>query len=297
MASPIHAVVAATDFSFSAHRAARRAGLLARAHGAELKLLHVLDSASAKALLLDTGGPDLARSLRLEAERALDSLAEDVLASGGTVSGRLLREGKVREEVLAAAADSDLLVLGPRGVNPLRDFILGSTAERMARMIERPMLVVKQDPQIPYENVLVPVDFSAHSAAALQFAAQLAPSATLHVLHAFDDSLKGTLRGVGASDEGIAAYCGALQREAEAGMDELVVGLPGRTVTRTVVAGDARALILERAVASRSALIVMGKQGRSWLSEHVLGSVTRLVLERADCDVVVVPAPPAMTAA
>jgi len=289
MAGPIHTVVAATDFSFSAHRAARRAGLLARAHDAELNLLHVLDGSSAKALLLGTDGPGLARSLRLEAERALDSLAEDVLAGGGTVSGRLLREGKVMDEVLAAAATSDLLVLGPRGVNPVRDFFLGSTAERIARTIERPMLVVKQDPQIPYEHVLVPVDFSACSAAALRFAARLVPGATLHVLHALDGSLKGTLRGAGATDESITAYLGALQREADASMDTLVAGLHGRTVTRTVQSGDARALIVERAVASRSALIVMGKQGRSWLSEHVLGSVTRLVLERADCDVVVVP--------
>lgn len=289
MAGPIHTIVAATDFSFSAHRAARRAGLLARAHGAELNLLHVLDSSSAKALLLDTEGPDLVHSLRLGAERALDSLAEDVLASGGTVSGRLLREGAVTDEVLAAVAGSDLMVLGPRGVNPLRDFILGSTAERIARRIERPMLIVKQEPQVPYDDVLVPVDFSACSAAALRFAAKLVPGATLHVLHAFDGFLKGTLRGAGASDESIAAYLGALQREADASMDALVAGLHGRALTRTVQAGDARALIVERALATRSALIVMGKQGRSWLSEQVLGSVTRLVLERAHCDVVVVP--------
>ncbi len=289
MVSPIRTVVAATDFSFSAHRAARRAAVLAKVHGAALHLLHVLDSSSARALLRRSPAIDVEHPLHLEAERALNSLADDVGAAGGAVAERLLREGRVMEEILTAAASSDLVVLGPRGVNPLRDFFLGSTAERMTRMIERPMLVVKQDPEIQYENVLVPVDFSDYSAPSLRFASELAPGATLHVVHALDSPLTGRLRSAGVSDEGIAAYSDQLQREANASMAELTAGLHERTVIATVQVGDARVLIKERAAATRCTLIVMGKQGRSWLSEHILGSVTRLVLERAACDVVVVP--------
>lgn len=289
MVSPIRNVVAATDFSFSAHRAARRAAVLAKSHGAALHLLHVLDSSSARALLRRSPAIDVEQPLHVEAERALNSLADDVAAAGGTVAERLLREGRVMDEILDAAASSDLVVLGPRGINPLRDFILGSTAQRMARMIECPMLVVKQDPQIPYENVLVPVDFSDYSAPALRFASELAPDAALHVFHALDCPLKGTLRSAGVSDEGIAAYCDELHREANANMAELTAGLQERRVSGTVQAADSRLAINERAAANNCTLIVMGKQGRSWLSEHVLGSVTRAVLERATCDVAVVP--------
>jgi nucleotide-binding universal stress UspA family protein len=289
MVSPIRTVIAASDFSFSAHRAARRAGALAKAHGAALHLLHVIDSSPVNTLLRRSPALDVEPTLRLDAERALASLAADIVAAGGVVNDRLLREGRVMEEILAAAASSDLMVLGPRGVNPLRDFVLGSTAERMARMIECPMLVAKQDPQIPYENVLVPVDFSDYSAPALRFASEVAPGATLHVLHALDTSLTGRLRGAGVSDEGIKAYSYELQREGNASMAELTAGLQERTVFGSVQAGDARVLIKERAAATRCTLIVMGKQGRSWLSEHILGSVTRLVLERAPCDVAVVP--------
>jgi nucleotide-binding universal stress UspA family protein len=249
----------------------------------------VLDSSSAKALLRNSPALDLETPLRFEAERALDSLADDVAAAGGTVNDRWLREGGVVDAIVAATAGSDLLVLGPRGVNPIRDFILGSTAERMARMIECPMLVVKQDPQIPYDNVFVPVDFSRYSAPSLRFAAELAPDATLNVFHALDCPLQGRLRSAGVTDEGISAYCSELHREAKASMDELTASVPGRTVFGTVQAGDARALIPELAAAKHYTLIVLGKQGRSWLSEHILGSVTRLVLERAACDVVVVP--------
>ena len=288
MTSPIRSIVAASDFSFSAYRAARRAGTLAGAHGAALQLLHVIDNSPAKALLRSSTLLD-AQRLRLAGESGLASLAHDVRTRGGIVVEQSLREGRVIDQMLAAAASSDLLVLGPRGLNPLRDFIIGSTAERMARMIERPMLVVKQDPHIPYEHVLVPVDFSAYSASALRFAADLAPSATLHALHAFDCPLEASLRRAGVTAEAVAAYREELLREAHAHMDELTAGLHGRPVLGEVRSGDARVLINEQATARRCALIVMGKQGRSWLSEHVLGSVTRVVLERAACDVVVVP--------
>jgi nucleotide-binding universal stress UspA family protein len=289
MTTSIGAVVAATDFSFSAHRAARRAGLLAKELGARLDLLHVVDSSTAKALLRRSPAVDVDQPLRLEARRALDSLAEDVIAAGGVVSDGVLREGRVTDEILAISASTDLLVLGPRGVNPIRDFILGSTAERIARMVDCPMLVVKQDPQIAYDNVLVPVDFSQYSAPSLRFASKLAPRATLHVFHALDFALKPRLRSAGISEDGVKAYCDELQREANASMAELVAAPLGQPVVSTVQMGDARLNISERAAAFQCTLIVMGKQGRSWLSEHVLGSVTRSVLERAACDVVVVP--------
>ena len=287
--SPIRTIVAATDFSFAAHRAARRAAALAKVHGAALHLLHVLDASSAQPLRRRSPAIDVEQPLHLDAERSLNSLADDVAAAGGAVTERLLREGRVMDEILAVTASSDLIVLGPRGVNPVRDFILGSTAERMARMIERPMLVVKQDPQIPYENVLVPVDFSDYSARALRFAAELAPGAALHLFHALDCPLKGMLKSAGVTDEGIGAYCDELHREANANMAELTDGLEDRTIFRTVEAADARLTITERAAANHCRLIVMGKQGRSWLSEHIMGSVTRAILERATCDVAIVP--------
>ena len=263
--------------------------MLARELGATLDLLHVVDTSTAKSLLRRSPSFEVDQPLRLEARRALDSLAEDIVAAGGAVNDCLLREGGVMDEILAISTSSDLLVLGPRGVNPLRDFILGSTAERIARMVECPMLVVKQDPQIPYENVLVPVDFSQYSAPSLKFASKLAPRARLHVFHALDSSLKPRLSSAGIAEDEVTAYTDELQRDASASMDELTSASLGQQIFSTVQIGDARVNICERAAANQCTLIVMGKQGRSWLSEQVVGSVTRVVLERATCDVAVVP--------
>lgn len=289
MPKPISTIVAATDFSFAAHRAARRAGVLAKAHAASLQLLHVVDSVSAKTLVRGSPDSHLEERVRLEAKRELDSLADDVSKATGVVAAQSLREESgVINEILAAAERSDLVVLGPRGINPLRDFFLGSTAERIARRVPCPMLVAKQAPQIIYEHVLVPVDFSRYSAPALRFATELVPGATLHVFHAVDSSVEGRLRGAGASDDAVQAYRDGLVREADASLAELTADLPDRT-PKVAEVGDARVLINRHAEERGCTLIVMGNQGRSWLCEHLLGSVTRFVLERATCDVVVVP--------
>ncbi|HEY4370201.1 MAG TPA: universal stress protein [Steroidobacteraceae bacterium] len=289
MTSPIATVIAASDFSLAAQRAAMRAGLLAKAHGGSLQLMHVLEGTGINALRRTSPGSDLEERVRIEAMCALDSLADDVIRSGGVVADRLLREGRIIDEILAASAQAELLVLGPRGVNPIRDFVIGSTAERLARRVVCPMLVAKQDPQIHYEHVFVPVDFSEFSAPAVRFAADLAPAAVLHIFHALDCSLDGTLRSAGASAEAVMSYHEQLAQEANTTMNRLTASVPDRNIAGVVEPGDARALINRRAAELRCTLIVMGKQGRSWLAEHILGSVTRLVLEHAVCDVVVVP--------
>lgn len=288
MPKPISTLVAASDFSFAAHRAARRASLVAKAHRASLKLLHVIEGSSTQSLLRSAPWPDPQERLHAEAQRSLDSLADDVTKVSGIVPDQLLREGDVLAELLAAAKQSDLIVLGARGLNPVREFFLGSTAERIARRVPCPMLVVKQEPQISYEHVLVPVDFSKYSAPALRFATELVPDATLHVFHAVDSAMEGRLRSVGVSDEAVQTYRDGLVREAEVSLAELTTALPDRALS-VAEPGDARVLITRRAEERGCTLIVMGNQGRSWLSEHLLGSVTRAVLERATCDVVVVP--------
>ncbi len=294
MLQPLQRIIAATDFSFSAHRAARRAGLIAKERGASVQLLHVLDSS---APIADRGEyPSTAearQALQQHAERSLSQLADDVVAAGGERPECSLQQGRVTPKILAEAANADLLVIGPRGVNPLRDLLLGSTAERIARKITRPMLVVKQNPDVAYDNVLVAVDPSDDAMKVLEFAAHVAPRATLQVFHALDDSLMGRLRSAGVRDDAISAYTAELLGDARTRLDEYVAKLHGRSIFVKVEPGDARVLIPQQAAAMGASLIVMGKQGMSWLAESIVGSVARRVLEQATCDVLVVPQGPA----
>ncbi|MBM0107049.1 universal stress protein [Steroidobacter sp. S1-65] len=291
MSATIRKIVAATDLSMYAHRAALRAGRLAREHDASLQLLHVVNAASANALqkLLPTA-PPIGAAMIAEATQAVQSLAEDVAKAGGPTAECRIEEGDVTDTLLAVAADADLVVLGPRGLNPAKDFLLGSSAERIARRVRSPLLIAKQEAALSYECVLVPVDFSASSLQAVRFARALAPRATLHVFHAYDSPYEGRLRSAGVTEEAIKSYRHTLQLEAEAALCELLARAPDvKDVRSRVELGDPRVAICTRADELQSNLIVMGKQGRSWFSEFLLGSVSRRTIERAVCDVAIVP--------
>lgn len=290
----IATILVASDFSPNARQAARRAALLAREHSARLKLLHVLSAPRVKELELRLHAPmDIEHSLLEDAQRSLDALAEEAASAAGSPIERQVIEGGVLDEILTAANAADLLVLGAHGLHPLRDLFIGSTAERLLMRSRRPMLVVKQDGADVYKSVLVPVDFSDHSIAALRFAQQVAPSADICVLHAFESPFEGKLEYAGVSQEIIARYREESGREARASMAALLerhADAQSRAVP-VVAHGDPRTLIASKADELGADLIVIGKHGRSLLAEYFLGGITRAVLARAACDVAVVPEP------
>jgi nucleotide-binding universal stress UspA family protein len=288
----IRKILAATDFSFHAHRAARRAAFLAREHGATLRLLHVVNRNTALSTSqLGLQSPlDLDQRAAQDAQQGLESLSADVAAPDLVVE-REVRTGIVLDEILAAAADADMLVLGPRGLRPIHELILGTAAERLLNKGQRPMVVVKQDPTREYRRVLVPVDFSEHSLTSLQFARSLAPTAEIGLFHALDPPVEGTLRSAGVGEETINAYWAQDEREARGLMDKLMTeaGASQGALLPMFLNGDPRLQINAMAESFAADLIVIGKHGRSRLSEYFLGGATRLTLARAQCDVAVVP--------
>jgi nucleotide-binding universal stress UspA family protein len=293
MSTSIGKIAIATDFSMYSHRAALRAGALAKEHGAALRLLHVLDRASVRALQrFSPADSSEDEALVGEARKRLEALAGDVVAASGVAGECIVEIGEVNDAVLAMAASSDLLVLGARGLNPAKDLLLGATAERIARRVECPLLVAKQDSRIEYQSALVPVDFSDHSLRALRYARVLAPGAVLHVLHVYDPPFVGRLSSAGVSDEAMVSYRHSARLEIEAQLREFLSRAPDvKDVNVRIELGDARTAIAAQAEGLMSSLIVMGKQGRSWWSEFLLGSLARRTIELAPCDVVIVPVP------
>jgi nucleotide-binding universal stress UspA family protein len=282
---PIRSLLVTTDFSEHAHRAALRAGLLARELGVRRAvLLH----AAPAAVFAAAGAAEARRALRARLVRA----AAEVKARTGAVLRPRLARGAVVDTLSRAAAGYDLLVLGAQGQHPVRDFALGSTAERLLRRVHRPVLVVRQRPARAYRQALVPVDFSADSRAALVLAAGLAPRAELNVLHAFEVPFEGKMRFAGVAEERILHYRRLAREEARAQMDELLAGprLPAGRLTRHVVHGYAPVLIARSQEEIGADLVAIGKHGTSALEDLLLGSVTLHTLASARCDVLVVPA-------
>lgn len=279
----ITSLLVATDFSQEARFAASRAALLSKElGGARGALIHVLDPSAP---------PEFEAQVRARAQRALDELVAEIRRDEGLELESRLMSGRVVERLTAAAREFDVVLAGARGAHLLLDFALGRTSERLIRRSRKPVLVVKRRPRAPYRRVLVAVDFSPHSAAAVACTAALAPKAELHLAHAFEVEFESTLRFTGVADDQVYAYRQRAREQALAAMERLIsaLTLPEERVSRIVAHGYPPRVVLDSAEKLDAQLVVVGKQRRG-LEELLLGSVAVQVLEKARCDVLVVPA-------
>jgi nucleotide-binding universal stress UspA family protein len=281
-------IIAATDFSDDAGNAVRRAALLARLHGIELELLHAVSRSSLDAVREWVREPaDFADRLVEEIRRLL---AESAASAGPPASARLAL-GEVLQEISSSCAQGRVLAVGARGLNPLRDAILGTTAERLVGRCECPILVVRKPPQEDYRKVLVAVDLLPGSENALAMAAAAAPGAEMAAVHAFDVPFEGALQHAGVASEEIDRHRATALHKALGAMRSLsatVTGDPDIFVPMVHRGYPAR-LILEHERALGADLVVIGKRDRSVAEALILGSTTRHVLAGAGCDVLVVP--------
>ena len=137
-------IVCPTDFSPTAARAVELATRLAGAAKAELVLLHVVPAINypTRGLAIAGAFPNLEQELIAQAKQRLEQ--EQVAANGCTLR-REVRHGDPYEQILACARDAkaDLVVLGTHGHTGLRHALLGSTAERVVRLAECPVLTVR----------------------------------------------------------------------------------------------------------------------------------------------------------
>lgn len=289
----IASILAATDFSPPARHAAERAALLARESGARLTLLHVMQQRAFTDLrdLLGSDAAAIEERLVDEARDSLARLSEALARTHGVQANVEVRIGSSIDETLRCADDVDagLVVVGARGEGFLRQLLLGSTAERLLRKTMRPLLVVRQAGRDAYRRVLVPVDFSPWSDAALRVADAVAPQAELVVLHAFEVPFESKLQFAGVEEGALKGYRTASREEALRRLGETVdqAGLAPQRLRLLVRHGDASRTVLELEQEEDCELIVIGKHGKGALEELLLGSVTKHVLAQAAGDVLV----------
>lgn len=285
-------ILVATDFSENALAAVERAARLAASSNADLLLLHVIGQntlADFARMLHEALDAAHARATS-SARRELHALAARLAHTHSVFAESITSTGPVAATISSEAAsrDCELVVLGARGSNAVRDFLLGSTTERTLRRTDRSLLIIRNAQAGPYRNVLVPTDFSLHALHALHLALAMAPAATVIALHIFDAPFESKFEFAGVPAADIAEYREQVRRQAETGMRDFLAGLPqadrDRVITR-IEAGYPAGVILGLAQRFDVDLIALGKHGCSVVEEWVLGSVTQHVIQNAGCDV------------
>lgn len=134
-------ILLAADGSEHSLRAADQAIELAKQNHSALTLIYVLDVADAKSHVLHNWNSLDANQKRKEAIKAVEAKLDASLIPYETV----FIPGDPGPEIVDFANEHkfDLVIIGSRGLNPLQELVLGSVSHKVAKRVERSVLIVK----------------------------------------------------------------------------------------------------------------------------------------------------------
>jgi len=249
--------------------------------------------------------------LRLISDSYLDQMSKKCEAAALGFTPRMM-DGKHHVEILKdiRGSEYDLVVLGALGLGRVRDSVLGSVCERVARASDRDVWVVKHVPQADApaapDTILVGIDGSPQSFGALMTGVELAQrlGKKLEIIAVYDpylhykvfNGIVGVLTEKAAKvfrfeeqnqlheeiiDTGLATIYQSHLEVAETMAQEA-----GVEVKKTLLDGKAYQKILDHVRKTPPYVLVLGRIGiHSDPEESGLGSNTENLLRLAPCDV------------
>lgn len=270
----VHDVLVATDLTVGSELALERA--LSFSSGANVTLLHVLRAAL----------PD---PLRMQLHSVIEGyLADRAMYSSGAGGNRvrpIVVTGHPVTTIVTEAVSqrAQLIVLGEPAVLRRPHLFVGTTAECVARLTDRPMLMVKRPNSGAYQRIVIALDGSPAAIRALGMAIALAPQAEFRVIYAMapshtDADVKaGTQRDVKAR----------IRAEVDSAFTQGPSAQSGNVVTEIVETSPYTAL---RHACELSDLLVMGTHSKAyWTASLELGRLAHHMLAESACDVLLSP--------
>lgn len=277
------------DGSAPATQAARIGLELATKYDADVDILHAV-----KRGRLSGSDPN-----RAEEGRELLQEATDFDVDGDPSVDTHLVDGRPHEVIGAHVEDNDvdLVVMGRRGQTGVKARLLGSTAERVLRQVDVPIVTVSGDSDRPetgrsYEDVLLTTDGSDVAERGGPYAADLARTlaATLHLVTVVNVQAEGGVFDAGGLSE---AEVERVEAEGRAALEELAERLDtgGIDLRQSLLNGEVHTEIDAYAADEDVDLLVMASEGETNIVGQRIGSVTRRVLQTVDRPIMVVPIP------
>lgn len=281
-------ILVATDLSARSDRALERAVSLARDLGAHLTIVHVVDE-DLPALLAD--------AQRKAANEAIEGHLKTLNAASGPKISTKVVVGHAYHDILEMAEnlEAELIVLGVHRKDAFREFMdifRGTTAERIIRASNIPVLSVENRVGGPYKRIMVGIDFSAYSRQAVQFAASFAPSAEILLLHAYSVPFQGFLFGQGTRRAFAKQLRSEFEQMVEAEMAAILADEKAKAAKfeHIMGEGEVRTVIRREVRREKPDLLVIGTHGRTGVAHAFLGSVADDMLKEPPCDIVAVKA-------
>ena len=284
-------IVVPLDGSALAEHALPLAERLAQACAATARLVFVHQPVPISALPPDVAGTAAGydRYARAMEENYLRTTAARIGAATGITVTWALLDGPIGRTLAAEAAESgaDLVVMTTHGRGAVSRFWMGSVADELVRTLDIPVLLVRADTptdRILPRRILVPLDGSARSETALDFAARLAKlsGGTVELLQVVPPVVPIVLDGspmtpavITPPNDELLSTSAAEYLESRAAW----LRADGIEVATTVVSDSSPArAIVDTAERDGIDLVAIATHGAGGLRRMVLGSVTDKVL-------------------
>lgn len=295
----IQRIAVPTDFSEDAHEALRYAAVLARAEGAALSVVHIVETFP---FVAERNKHDAHSLVEREVQAAREHIQRDIepFAAQQVVIEPVVLTGKPKRELLRFLQhhDIDLVVLGTHGHGLIERMIWGSVTEHLMRTSPCPTLTINtaltRRSAEHLRHILVPTDFSGHSERAWQYALKLGQrrSSTLHLVHVIEPMVMvnefSTVPVADDEEHDAKAREGARDLLAPFVAEAEELGLAVQTAVLKGYTDIELALYMRQ---HNIDLVCVGAYGKRGFEKFVLGSTTERVLKASLCPVLVVRPP------
>lgn len=281
--APISHVLACVDRSVLSESCVPYAVFLAKAFGAKLTLLHVLDLPGGSAGLPSSEA--LAWEIaRHEAQAYLDRLAA-MAAAAGTDATTVIAEGHPAASIVSVAHEvgADVTVLGSHGEGGRTRWALGGTVSQVLASSGGSVLVARSSPNVLTEfspkSILVPLDGSQRAESVLPSVVRIAKAykSVVVLVHVV---IEPVATGILAAGEDL-EHARGLARRLELGAERYLAQMRARLArelpsVRTLVlrAKDERQSLIDVSERERVDLVVLSAHGATCNIDRTLGTVS-----------------------
>ena len=163
-------IIVPVDFSIYSEYALKAAALMSKKTEVTIYALHMLDMQEVNLSQSEEFSKEKAVFfLKLAEKKFKKFLKKDFLEDVKVVP--VIKHYKVFSEVntIAKEISADLIIMGSHGASGLKEFFMGSNAEKVIRYAELPVLIIKNElTDIDFSDVVLATDFSEESIYAFQ---------------------------------------------------------------------------------------------------------------------------------
>jgi len=284
-------ILLAIDSSSPSQSVIQQAATLPWPLGTRFCVLSIVDMGTWEGL------PALIEDAKSGAQRGVDAALATLTQSGLEASGEIqLGVPKKAIPEFARQWGADLVMVGSHGQNQMIRFLLGSVALAVVRSSPCSVEIVRTPPTsraVPRQVLLATDGSDCSIGAAHAVAAEIWPQGSVFKLLSVQESLiVGNEMEAAHPNSLIEELIATAQDRARSAVEQAkdILQRAGLTVddASSVLPGEPRSVILDKAKKWGADLIVLGSHGRRGLDRLLVGSVSEAVAVHASCSVRVV---------